>query len=137
MAKGFEHRVAKLERRTPTPASLDLSRMTEEESTAAMLEGLRQILADPRSSPEELRHASGRTASPPWRARCRTGRCVLGKSQSGRRLVRAGIIGVPPSSGIGKKKRTISTMSSRPAYCLDRRLKCQLQTKVKGQLICQ
>ncbi len=47
--------MAKLEQQTPTPASLDLSRMTDEELTAALLEDLRQILADPQSPPEELR----------------------------------------------------------------------------------
>jgi hypothetical protein len=56
--------VAKLEQRTPTPASLDFSRMTDEELTAALLEDLRQILADPQSLPEELRHARTMLALP-------------------------------------------------------------------------
>jgi hypothetical protein len=47
-----------------TSGRLDLSHMTEEELTAALLEALRQTLADPQSPPEEIRHARTMLALP-------------------------------------------------------------------------
>jgi hypothetical protein len=57
-------RVARLEREIPSPTQRELEKLSTEELTAALIEGLRDTIADPTSSPGQVQRAQKMLALP-------------------------------------------------------------------------